>query len=78
MFGALQARIRALLLTLKADRYGGIVVGTRNRSEVVIVYTVKHGDGSADCHAIANFYKQQVRQLGEHLATSEGLTTKNQ
>jgi NH3-dependent NAD+ synthetase len=31
-------------LTLKADRYGGIVVGTRNRSEVVIVYTVKHGD----------------------------------
>ena len=63
-------------MNLEANRRGGYVVGTRNKSEAAVGYTVKHGDGAVDCHPIANLYKQQVWQLGKHLGISEDLTTK--
>jgi NAD+ synthase len=74
--GALQARIRAVLLNLVADRRVGFVVGTRNRSEAAVGHTIKHGDGAVHCQPIENLYKQQVRQLGEHIGISEDLTDK--
>jgi NAD+ synthase len=74
--GNLRARIRAVLAFFEANRRGGFVLGTGNRSEAAVGYFTKYGDGAVDCHPIGNLYKQQVRQLAQHLGVPEDLATK--
>ncbi|MFC7073613.1 NAD+ synthase [Halovenus rubra] len=74
--GNLRARIRAILAFFEANRRGGLVLGTGNRSEAAVGYYTKYGDGAVDCHPIGNLYKQQVRQLAEHLGVPERMATK--
>lgn len=74
--GNLRARIRAVLAYFEANRRGGFVLGTGNRSEAAVGYYTKYGDGAVDCHPIGNLYKQQVRQLAMHVGVSEELATK--
>jgi len=65
--GNLRARIRAVLNYFAANRRGGMVLGTGNRTEAAVGYFTKYGDGAVDCHPIGNLYKQQVRQLARHV-----------
>ena len=74
--GNLRARIRAVLGYFEANRRGGMVFGTGNRSEAAVGYFTKYGDGAVDCHPIANLYKQQVRQLARHVGVPEDLAAK--
>lgn len=74
--GNLRARLRGVLNYVAANRRGGIVIGTGNRSEAAVGYFTKYGDGAVDCHPIANLYKQQVRQLARHLGVPEDLVSK--
>ena len=74
--GNLRARIRAVLSYLEANRRGGMVLGTGNRSEAAVGYFTKYGDGAVDCHPIANLYKQQVRQLARHIGVPDDLAAK--
>jgi len=74
--GNLRARIRAVLNYFAANRRGGIVLGTGNRSEAGVGYFTKYGDGAVDCHPIGNLYKQQVRQLARHIGVPDDLATK--
>jgi NAD+ synthase len=74
--GNLRARLRAVLSYMAANRRGGFVVGTGNRSEAAVGYFTKYGDGAVDCHPIANLYKQQVRQLARHVGVPEDLAMK--
>ncbi|WP_135365672.1 NAD+ synthase [Halosimplex halophilum] len=74
--GNLYVRIRAVLNYLVANTEGGLVVGTGNRTEALVGYFTKYGDGAVDCHPIANLYKQQVRQLARHVGVPEDLAAK--
>jgi len=74
--GNLRARIRAVLAFFEANRRGGLVIGTGNRSEAAVGYYTKYGDGAVDCHPIGNLYKQQVRQLAQYLGVPEAMATK--
>lgn len=74
--GNLRARIRAVMSYLEANRRGGMVLGTGNRSEAAVGYFTKYGDGAVDCHPIANLYKQQVCQLARHIGVPEDLAAK--
>jgi NAD+ synthase len=74
--GNLRARLRAVLGYMEANRRGGFVVGTGNRSEAAVGYFTKYGDGAVDCHPIANLYKGQVRQLARHLGVPDDLAGK--
>lgn len=74
--GNLRARIRADLAYFAANRRQGVVVGTGNRSEAAVGYFTKYGDGAVDCHPIGNLYKQQVRQLAEHVGVPEAMASK--
>jgi NAD+ synthase len=74
--GNLRARLRAVLSYFEANRRGGIVLGTGNRSEAAVGYFTKYGDGAVDCHPIANLYKGQVRQLARHVGVPEDLASK--
>jgi NAD+ synthase len=74
--GNLRARIRANLSYFAANNHNGLVVGTGNKSEALVGYFTKYGDGAVDCLPIAPLYKQQVRQLARHLGVPEDLAAK--
>ncbi|WP_435176653.1 NAD+ synthase [Halorussus sp. AFM4] len=74
--GNARARTRAVLNYLVANHEGAIVLGTGNRSEALVGYFTKYGDGAVDCHPIGNLYKQQVRQLAAHVGVPDELVEK--
>ncbi|MFB6165123.1 MAG: NAD+ synthase [Haloarculaceae archaeon] len=72
----LRARTRAVLNYFAANRRDALVLGTGNRSEALVGYFTKYGDGAVDCHPIANLYKGQVRQLARALGVADDLAEK--
>ncbi len=65
--GNLRARVRMTVLYYLANSRGLLVAGTGDRSEILVGYFTKHGDGAADFLPIGDLYKTQVRALGEFL-----------
>ena len=74
--GNLRARLRAVLNYFAANSRNALVLGTGNRSEALVGYFTKYGDGAVDCLPIAPLYKQQVRQLARHTGVPEELAAK--
>ncbi len=74
--GNLLARIRMCMLYYYANQRNSLVVGTSDRSELLIGYFTKYGDGGADVLPIASLYKTQVRALGKHLKLPDAILTK--
>ncbi|MFB6252762.1 MAG: NAD+ synthase [Halobellus sp.] len=65
------ARLRMLLAYFAANATGRLVCGTTNRSERLLGYFTKHGDGAADLLPIGHLYKTEVRALAETLDVPE-------
>ena len=65
--GNLVARLRMALAYLAANATGSLVLGTTNRSERLLGYLTKHGDGAADLLPIAHLYKTEVTALANAL-----------
>ncbi|WP_266078848.1 NAD+ synthase [Haladaptatus caseinilyticus] len=74
--GNARARTRAVLNYLVANHQGALVLGTGNRTEALVGYFTKYGDGAVDCNPIGNLYKQQVRQLAKHVGVPDELAEK--
>jgi len=74
--GNLRVRMRAVLNYFAANQQDALVFGTGNRSEALVGYYTKYGDGAVDCLPILNLYKQQVRQLAKHLGVEDDLAEK--
>jgi len=74
--GNVKARVRMLYLYLAANTESRIVLGTSNRTELLLGYFTKHGDGAADYLPIASLYKTQVRQLAAHIGVPEKIILK--
>lgn len=62
-----KARIRSILLYNYANTENALVLGTSNKSELLLGYGTKYGDLAADIEVIGNLYKTQVYQLAEYL-----------
>ncbi len=65
--GNLRARIRMSLLYYHANMENKIVAGTGDRSEYLLGYFTKYGDGGVDIAPILILYKTEVRLLAKHL-----------
>ncbi len=74
--GNARARIRMCLLYHHANSAGALVAGTSDRSEALIGYFTKHGDGAADVFPIASLYKVQVREMARHLGIPAAIAQK--
>lgn len=74
--GNLRARIRASLLYYYANLRNYLVIGSSDKSEFLIGYFTKFGDGSADILPIVSLYKTQVRELAKHLKIKESIIAK--
>lgn len=70
------ARLRMTLAYLAANAMNRLVCGTANRSELLLGYFTKHGDGGADVHPIGHLYKTEVRALAAELDVPEFVVEK--
>jgi NAD+ synthase len=74
--GNIKARIRMVNLYVAANSSGDLVVGSGDKSEFLIGYFTKYGDGGADIFPIADLYKTQVRMLAQHLGVPDVIVSK--
>ena len=72
----MKARIRMTLNYAFANQENYLVAGTGDKSEDLIGFFTKYGDGGVDLLPIAHLYKGQVRILGRRLGIPENLVTK--
>src|SRR5438309_5851558 len=68
--GNVKARMRMMSLYYLANAKNLLVAGTGDRSEDLIGYFTKYGDGGVDFLPIAHLYKSQVRFLAKHMGIS--------
>ncbi len=66
-WGNIKARLRAMVLYYYANTEIGLVVGTGDKSEIMLGYFTKFGDGACDILPLADLYKTTVRNLARHL-----------
>jgi NAD+ synthase len=72
----LKPRLRMATLYFLANRYGGIVVGTGNKTELSIGYFTKYGDGGVDLLPLGDLDKTAVRGLARALGVPEAVIVK--
>jgi len=63
----LKPRLRMLILYYFANNLNYLVVGTGNKSEFLIGYFTKHGDGGCDILPLGDLLKTEVRKLAKEL-----------
>jgi NAD+ synthase len=69
--GNFSARLRMALLYYYAATNNLLVLGTADKSELMIGYFTKFGDAGADIFPIGELYKSQVRLLAKELQVPE-------
>jgi len=74
--GNVFARMRMLTNYFVANSLNRLVAGTGDRSEILIGYFTKYGDGGADFLPIGHLYKTEVRELAEYLGLPSRLVQK--
>ncbi|MDE1828933.1 MAG: NAD+ synthase [Thaumarchaeota archaeon] len=75
-FGNLGARIRSNILYYYANARSYLVLGSGDRSEFLIGYFTKYGDGAADLLPVASLYKTQIREFAKFLGISHNIVSK--
>lgn len=65
--GNAMARMRMLLLYDRSAAFEALVLGTSNKTEILLGYGTIHGDLASAVNPLGDLYKTQVRQLAVHL-----------
>ena len=74
--GNLRARIRANILYYYANSKNYLVLGSSDKSEFLIGYFTKYGDGGADLLPIVSLYKTQIREFAKFLGVPDSIISK--
>ena len=74
--GNFMARQRMAVLYDRSVTWGGLVVGTGNKTESLIGYTTLFGDAACAFNPIGDLYKSQVRQVAAAMGVPEAIIRK--
>jgi NAD+ synthase len=74
--GNFMARARMSVLYDHSVTWGGLVVGTGNKTETLIGYTTLFGDAACAFNPIGDLYKSQVRQVAAAIGVPEQIIRK--
>jgi NAD+ synthase len=74
--GNIKARTRMIYLYYYGNKLNSIICGSSDKSETMMGYFTKWGDGASDITPIMDLYKTQVRKLALHLGVPEKLVSK--
>lgn len=61
--GNIMARARMIVVYDQSEAFDGLVVGTGNKTEILLGYTTLYGDSACALNPLGDLYKTQVRQL---------------
>ena len=61
--GNVLARARMIVLYDQSVAFGGLPIGTSNKTEMLLGYTTIYGDAACAINPLGDLYKTQVRQL---------------
>ncbi len=65
--GNIMARARMVVLYDQTEVFKGLVIGTSNKTEILLGYSTLYGDSASALNPIGDLYKTQVRQLSQAL-----------
>ncbi len=74
--GNVMARMRMILLYDQSEVFKGLVVGTSNKTELLLGYSTLYGDAACAINPIGDLYKAQVRQLARAMNVPEVILQK--
>ncbi len=74
--GNIMARMRMICIYDQSAAFGGLVIGTGNKTEILLGYTTLFGDSACAINPIGDLYKTQVRQLAEAMGLPESVRLK--
>ena len=74
--GNLRARVRTNILYYYANSKNYLVLGSSDKSEHLIGYFTKFGDGAADLTPIISLYKLQIREIAKYLGVPDNIISK--
>jgi NAD+ synthase len=74
--GNKMARERMSILYDFSAREKAIILGTSNKTELLIGYGTIHGDMACGINPLGDLYKSQIRDLGQHLKIPEEILHK--
>ncbi len=74
--GNIMARQRMIVLYDQSVAWGGLVMGTSNKTEFLLGYSTIYGDSGVALQPIADLYKAQVRQMAEEMGVPRAIIDK--
>jgi NAD+ synthase len=74
--GNIMARARMIVLYDRSAAEGALVVGTGNKTEILLGYTTLYGDSASALNPLGDLYKTQVRQLARDLGLPQPVLDK--
>jgi NAD+ synthase len=74
--GNIMARTRMIVLYDQSEDFSGLVVGTSNKTEILLGYSTMYGDSACAINPIGDLYKTQLRQLASDLGVPESVLNK--
>lgn len=74
--GNAMARARMIVLYDQSAAFKGLVVGTGNKTEILLGYTTLYGDSACAFIPLGDLYKTQVRQLARAIGVPEVIIAK--
>jgi NAD+ synthase len=70
------ARERMTILFDQAKKLGCLVLGTSNKTEILLGYSTVFGDNASSLNPLGDLYKQQIWRLAQHLALPRQVVAK--
>lgn len=74
--GNIMARQRMIVLYDQSAVFGGLVIGTSNKTEILLGYSTLWGDSASALNPIGDLYKTQIRQLSRALGVPDVIVAK--
>jgi len=74
--GNIMARCRMITLYDQSESFKGLVIGTGNKTEILLGYSTLYGDSACALNPIGDLYKTQVRQLSREIGVPQPILDK--
>ncbi|MCB9134911.1 MAG: NAD+ synthase [Anaerolineales bacterium] len=74
--GNVMARARMVVLFDQSAAFNGLVIGTGNKTEILLGYSTWYGDSASALNPVGDLYKAQVRQLSRAVGVPSAIIDK--
>ncbi len=74
--GNVMARVRMIILYDESARENALVIGTGNKTEILLGYTTLFGDSACAINPVGDLYKTQLRELARYMGVPNEIINK--